>query len=89
MQQNIFYGDNAQGKTNILLKQSISVGQQNPTEVREDRDMIQFGKEESHIEILVEKDGIRYQIDVHLKKNTQRELPLIKFRFARQVSCSE
>ena len=34
-----------------------------------DRELIQFGEEESHIKMVVKKDGIPCRIDMHLKKN--------------------
>ena len=41
-----------------------------------DRDLIEFGKEESHIETIVEKNGIDYQIDMHLKKNSPKGIAI-------------
>ena len=38
--------------------------------------MIEFGKEESHIETIVEKNGIDYQIDMHLKKNSPKGIAI-------------
>mgnify|MGYP000688941071 FL=1 len=43
-----------------------------------DRDMIQFGAEESHIEVIVEKRGIQDQIDMHLKKNRPKGVAINK-----------
>ena len=43
-----------------------------------DRDMIQFGENESHIETIVEKNGIKYQIDMHLKKNSPKGIAINK-----------
>lgn len=72
---NIFYGDNAQGKTNIL--ESIYLcGTSKSHRGTKDRDMILFGKEESHIEVIVDKRGILYQIDVHLKKNKPKGIAI-------------
>ncbi len=31
--------------------------------------MIQFGKDESHIRMMVKRDELIYKIDMHLKKN--------------------
>ena len=72
---NIFYGDNAQGKTNIL--ESIYLcGTTKSHRGTKDKDMIQFGKDESHIEIIVDKKGITYQIDMHLKKNKPKGIAI-------------
>ena len=59
-QTNIFYGDNAQGKTNILESLYLC-GTTKSHRGTKDKDMIQFGKDESHIEVKVEKRGITYQ----------------------------
>lgn len=72
---NIFYGDNAQGKTNILEAVYLS-GTTKSHRGSKDRDLIEFGKEESHIETIVEKNGIDYQIDMHLKKNSPKGIAI-------------
>ena len=74
---NIFYGDNAQGKTNILESIYLS-GTTKSHRGTKDRDLVQFGKEESHIEAVVEKNGITYQIDMHLKKNSPKGISINK-----------
>lgn len=74
---NIFYGDNAQGKTNILEAVYL-LGTTKSHRGTKDRDLIQFEKEESHIESFVEKNGIDYQIDIHLKKNSPKGIAINK-----------
>lgn len=74
---NIFYGDNAQGKTNILEAVYLS-GITKSHRGAKDRDLIQFGKEEAHIETVVEKKGIEYQLDMHLKKNSPKGIAVNK-----------
>ena len=81
---NIFYGDNAQGKTNILEAVYLS-GTTKSHRGTKDKDMIQFGANESHIETIVEKNGIKYQIDMHLK-TVPRELRSTRFLFGKPVS---
>lgn len=72
---NILYGDNAQGKTNIL--ESIYVnGTTKSHKGSKDREMIRFGCEESHIRTIVEKGGVDYQIDMHLKKNSSKGIAI-------------
>ena len=66
---NIFYGDNAQGKTNILEAIYLS-GTTKSHRGTKDRDMIQFGHDESHIETVIEKNNVEFKIDMHLKKNS-------------------
>ena len=74
---NIFYGNNAQGKTNILEAVYLS-GTTKSHRGSKDRDMIRFGEDESHIETVVEKNGIRYQIDKHLKMNSPKGIAINK-----------
>ncbi len=65
---NILYGDNAQGKTNVLEALCVS-GTTKSHRGSRDREMIRFGEEEAHIRTIVEKSGIEHQIDFHLKRN--------------------
>lgn len=74
---NILYGDNAQGKTNILEALYLS-GTTKSHRGTKDRDVIQFGHDESHIETVVEKRGIDFQIDMHLKKNSPKGIAIDK-----------
>ena len=74
---NIFYGDNAQGKTNILEAVYLA-GTTKSHRGTKDKDMIRFGSNESHIETIVKKNGIRYQIDMHLKKNSPKGIAINK-----------
>lgn len=74
---NILYGDNAQGKTNILEALYLS-GTTKSHRGTKDRDMIRFGEEESHIETIVEKNGVDFQIDMHLKKNSPKGIAVNK-----------
>ena len=65
---NILYGDNAQGKTNILEAIYIS-GTTKSHKGCKDRDIIRFGSDESHIRIMIEKQSQQFRLDMHLKKN--------------------
>lgn len=65
---NILYGDNAQGKTNILEGIYLS-GTTKSHKGSKDKEMIQFEKEESHIRSIVKKNEKEYQIDMHLRRN--------------------
>ena len=65
---NIFYGDNAQGKTNILESVYMS-GTTKSHKCSKDKEMIRFGEQEAHIRTIVAKRGKEYQIDMHLKRN--------------------
>ena len=65
---NIFYGDNAQGKTNILESVYLC-GTTKSHRGSRDKEIIRFGEEEAHIRMKVMKDGLSYRIDMHLRKN--------------------
>lgn len=72
---NILYGDNAQGKTNIL--ESIYMcGTTKSHRSSIDKEMIQFSHEESHIRVNVLKNNITYRIDMHLKKNKPKGIAI-------------
>ena len=79
---NILYGDNAQGKTNILEALYLS-GTTKSHRGTKDRDIIQFGCDESHLETIVEKKGITFQIDMHLKKNSPKGIAIDKIPIRR------
>lgn len=74
---NILYGDNAQGKTNILEALYLS-GTTKSHRGTKDRDLIRFGNDEAHLETTVVKRGIEYQIDMHLKKNSPKGIAVNK-----------
>lgn len=65
---NILYGDNAQGKTNIL--EAICVCATTKSQKgSKDREMIKLGEEESHIRMYVEREEISHKLDMHLRKS--------------------
>ena len=74
---NIFYGDNAQGKTNILESIYLT-GTTKSHRGTKDRDLIQFGHDEAHIEAVVEKRGVPFKIDIHLKKSSPKGIAINK-----------
>ena len=65
---NIFYGDNAQGKTNIL-KLYIYAEQSKSHKGSRIKEIIRFDREEAHIRMMVGKDSMSYKVDMHLRKN--------------------
>lgn len=67
-QTNIIYGDNAQGKTNILESLYVCATSRSHKGSK-DREIIQFEKDEAHLKMRVKKHCISYRIDMHLKKN--------------------
>ena len=72
---NILYGDNAQGKTNILEALYLS-GKTKSHWGTKDRDMIQIGQDQAHHKMVVEKKGLTFQIDMHLKKNSPKGIAI-------------
>ena len=74
---NIFYGDNAQGKTNILEAAYLS-GTTKSHKCSKDKEMIRFGEQEGHIRTIVVKKEKEYQIDMHLKHNRSKGIAINK-----------
>ena len=74
---NILFGDNAQGKTNILEAAYMS-GTTKSHKGSRDREMIRFGEEEAHLKTVVVRGGREYQIDMHLKKNRAKGIAIDK-----------
>jgi len=73
----IFYGENAQGKTNIL--ESIYLSSSNKSHRgSKDKEMINFNSEESHIKMIFDKRDIEYRIDLHLRKNKNKGIAINK-----------
>lgn len=64
---NILYGDNAQGKTNILEAIYMAATTKSHKGSK-DKEMIGFGKEEAHIRTYLEKEGVGTRVDMHLRK---------------------
>lgn len=72
---NIFYGDNAQGKTNILEAIYV-VATTKSHKGSKDKDIINFNKEESHIRAYIEKDEVKTRIDMHLRKSKSKGIAI-------------
>ena len=83
----IFYGDNAQGKTNIL-EGGVFVGNHEVSQGTKDRDLIRFRQDEAHIETVIEKNGVPWQIDMHLKKNSPKGVAINKVPIRRASELS-
>ena len=63
----ILYGDNAQGKTNILEAVYLAATTKSHKGSK-DREIIRFGKEEAHIRTYLEKENVETRVDMHLRK---------------------
>lgn len=72
---NIIYGDNAQGKTNILEAVYVA-GTTKSHKGSKDADMIRLGYEEAHLKAIVSKKSIDYRIDMHIKKNKNKGIAI-------------
>ncbi|MBP3274920.1 MAG: DNA replication/repair protein RecF [Butyrivibrio sp.] len=72
---NILYGDNAQGKTNILEAIYVSATTKSHKGSK-DKEIIGFGKEEAHIRTILEKDGAEYRVDMHLRGNRSKGIAI-------------
>ena len=74
---NILFGDNAQGKTNILEAAYVS-GTTKSHKGSKDKEMIRFGEQEAHLRTVVLKQQKEYQIDIHLKQNRAKGIAVNK-----------
>ena len=72
---NIFYGDNAQGKTNIL-EAIFMTATTKSHKGSKDQDIIQFNHEEAHIRSYLFKEKITRQIDMHLRKGKTKGIAI-------------
>ena len=72
---NILYGDNAQGKTNILEAIYLSATTKSHKGSK-DKDIVNFNKEEAHIRTCLEKEGVDIRIDMHLRKNKTKGIAI-------------
>ena len=73
---NILYGDNAQGKTNILEAIYMSATTKSH-KLSKDKEIIRFGKQEAHIRTIIEKDDMDFVTDIALE--CTKETLLINF----------
>lgn len=72
---NIFYGNNAQGKTNFLESLYVcAMGRSQRT--RMDEQMVGFKEMESHIRLMIQKEYYVDRIDVHLKRQEKKGIAI-------------
>lgn len=72
---NLFYGDNAQGKTNIL-EAIYFCGTTRSHRASRDRDLIYFGREEAHLRMNLVSRSQPYRIDIHLKNGRAKGIAI-------------
>lgn len=84
---NILYGDNAQGKTNILEAIYLSATTKSHRGTK-DRDIIRFGCEEGHIRLMIlNSQNVESKLDIHLRKNKSKGIAIdgVKLKKATQL----
>lgn len=72
---NILYGDNAQGKTNILEAICVSATTKSHKGSK-DKDIINFDAEEAHIKTYLDKEGLERRVDMHLRKSKSKGIAI-------------
>ncbi|MDD6401294.1 MAG: DNA replication/repair protein RecF [Lachnospiraceae bacterium] len=72
---NILYGDNAQGKTNIL-EAIYMLATTKSHRGNKDSEIIRFEEEESHIRAEIDKNNVGHRIDIHLKKKKSKGIAI-------------
>lgn len=72
---NILYGDNAQGKTNILEAIFVSATTKSHKGSK-DREIVNFNKDEAHIRTYIQKEGVETRVDMHLRKNKSKGIAI-------------
>jgi len=83
---NILYGDNAQGKTNILEAIYLSATTKSHKSSK-DKEIIRFDKEEAHIRTYLEKDDYETKVDIHLRSSKSKGIAIdgIKIKKAAEL----
>ena len=72
---NILYGNNAQGKTNIL--ESVYVCSTTKSHrTNKDSELINLNADESHIKLILEKNKREQRIDIHLRRNKTKGIAI-------------
>ena len=69
---NLIYGDNAQGKTN-LLEAIYSCATTSSHRSSKDKELIAFDQEEAHVRLFVEKKEIETRLDYHISRTRGKE----------------
>lgn len=72
---NVLFGDNAQGKTNVL-EGIYLCSTTRSHKGSKDREMIRIHTDDAHLRMFVVKDSIRHKIDVHLKKSKAKGIAI-------------
>ncbi len=70
---NIIYGDNAQGKTNILEAVFIS-GTTKSHKGSKDGEIVKLGKEDAYIRAVYEKNGVEKKVNMQLRSKRKKSI---------------
>ena len=83
---NILYGDNAQGKTNILEAIYVSATTKSHKGSK-DREIINFNEDEAHIKTFLDKEGLERRVDMHLRKSKSKgiAIDMVKIKKAAEL----
>lgn len=81
---NILYGDNAQGKTNIIEAIYIAATTRSHRGAK-DKDIIRFGEDEAYIRANIKKRDISHRIDVNLRKKRPKGVAIDGIAIKRSV----
>ncbi len=76
---NILYGENAQGKTNILEAIFMSATTKSHKGSK-DKEIVNFNSDEAHIKTILDKDGLERRVDMHLRKGRAKGIAVDKVR---------
>lgn len=72
---NILYGDNAQGKTNLLEAIYLCCTTKSHRRCK-DREIIEFGKEQSHLKLTFRKNDLSHRVDIHMRSNQSKGIAI-------------
>lgn len=72
---NILYGDNAQGKTNVLEAVYLCATTRSHRRSK-DKEMIRFGEEESHLRMMLSREGVSHKVDMHLRRSKAKGIAI-------------
>ena len=81
---NILYGDNAQGKTNILEAIYYSAMTKSHKSSK-DKEIINMNEEEAHIKTYLDKEGLERRVDIHLRKSKSKAIAVDLVRLKKAV----
>lgn len=81
---NILYGDNAQGKTNILEAIYYSAMTKSHKSSK-DKEIINMNEEEAHIKTYLDKEGLERRVDIHLRKLKSKAIAVDLVRLKKAV----